>query len=510
MMVASRLSDYPTLEELVADLAPLGPAVAETVVTGVTLDNRQVVPGGLFLACAGIRRHGLDYAEAAVAAGACCILAEPAGEWPEARIRALVTRLAVPVVPVPGLGMHAGDVAARFYGDPSARMRIIGVTGTNGKTSCTHFLAQALHGRERCALLGTLGNGFVDALGKATHTTPDAPSVQRLLSDFAEAGAGAAAMEVSSHALHQHRVGGVRFEVGVFTNLSRDHLDYHGTMDAYADAKARLFRVPGLKAAVINADDGLGQRLLATLPPGVQGIAYGVGLSQHAGFDRWLGATSIRATAEGLELDIVGSAGRGLLRTGVLGRFNAYNLLAVLGALLALDVPFSEALERIATVRGVPGRMELFRAPGRPAAVVDYAHTPDALEQALHAARAHCAGRLWCLFGCGGDRDRGKRPLMGAVAERLADVAVVTSDNPRSEDPDAIIADILGGMSEPAEVRVEPDRARAIAGALGEAAPEDWVLIAGKGHEDYQIVGDRVLPFSDRDQVRRALTGVAS
>ena len=507
MMAAPSMPAGPTLGELIGDLVELPPAVAMLSVSGMSLDSRRLSPGDLFLACEGSRQHGLEFAAGAVAAGASAIVAEPSRDWPESRIRALGQELKVPVVGLSGLSMWSGELAARFHGRPGARLRVFGITGTNGKTSCAHFLAQALAGRERCALIGTLGNGFADALNKASHTTPDAISLHRMFDEFVSAGATAVAMEVSSHALHQYRVGGVDFEVAVFTNLSRDHLDYHGTMESYAEAKARLFAVPSLRAAVINADDAFGRRLLATLPSDVKAIAYGIGEMEHASFERWLRAASVRVTTHGLEMEIEGNWGRGRLNAGVLGRFNGHNLLAVLGTLLALDIPFEEAVHRLSGVQGVPGRMELFSAAGRPTAVVDYAHTPDALEQGLQAVRAHCPGRLWCVFGCGGDRDRGKRPLMGAVAERLADAVMLTNDNPRSEEPRTIIDDIMAGLQRPAAALVEPDRGIAIERALREAAADDWVLIAGKGHEDYQIIGDRMLPFSDREQVRRCLAG---
>jgi UDP-N-acetylmuramoyl-L-alanyl-D-glutamate--2,6-diaminopimelate ligase len=449
----------------------------------------------------------VEFVAHAAASGAVAVLAESTAEWTPDRIDRFVAGCPIPVVPVPGLSGLAGTLAARFFGDPSRSLRVIGVTGTNGKTSISHFLAQALDGSSRCALIGTLGNGFPDQLAEASHTTPDAIQLQALLADFVAQGAETAVMEVSSHALHQERVAGVAFDLAVFTNLSRDHLDYHRSMEAYGEAKARLFTIAGLSGAVINADDPFGQRLLATLRPEIRALAYGLGGEAPAGADHWLSAETVETSSRGLRLRLGGSWGPAELSCGLLGRFNAYNLLAVLGTLLMSGIPFHRALQSLAVLRGVPGRMERFAAPGRPAVVVDYAHTPDALAKVLEAVRDHCTGRLVCVFGCGGDRDRGKRPLMGEVAERLADVVVVTDDNPRSEDGAAIVADILGGVREPDRVRVERERGRAIAGAIAGCAADDWVVVAGKGHETDQLVGDLRLPFSDREEVRRLLAG---
>ena len=386
-------------------------------------------------------------------------------------------------------------------------MVVTGITGTNGKTSCAHFLAEALQDGRRCALVGTLGNGFAGALQPATHTTPDAIQLQAMFADFLASGATDVAMEVSSHALHQHRVSGVDFDVAVFTNLSRDHLDYHRTMEAYGEAKARLFAVQGLKAAVINTDDPFGCRLLGTLRPDIETVAYGLDPAPMEGCTHRLVATRVAVTPGGLDLEIEGTWGRGRAQSPLVGRFNALNLLAVLGVLLVQRVPLAQALRRLEAVRGVPGRMERFSSVEGPTELVDYAHTPDALEKVLETAREHCAGRLVCVFGCGGDRDRGKRPLMGAVAQRLADVVVLTDDNPRSENGDTIIGEILAGMERPEKVVVERNRGQAIANALENAGSDDWVVVAGKGHEETQQLGDLKLPFSDRVTVQRALAG---
>ncbi|MEN8174665.1 MAG: UDP-N-acetylmuramoyl-L-alanyl-D-glutamate--2,6-diaminopimelate ligase [Pseudomonadota bacterium] len=490
-----------TLAELLSGWVTVPVEIAGLEVCGLSLDSRDLVPGGVFLACPGASHHGLDFLQAAMEARAAAVLAEPGGNWSEGRIASLAPQAPLPLIIVKGLGAIAGHLASRFYGDPSRALKVIGVTGTNGKTSCTHFLAQALQGDPGCALIGTLGNGFPGRLEAATHTTPDAVRVQAILARFRGEGADSVAMEVSSHALHQGRIAGVAVDVAVFTNLTRDHLDYHHSMEAYAEAKSRLFGVDGLQAAVINSDDEFGRSLVADIAPGVRRITYGRRPPpQDAAVDH-LGLTTVAARTSGLSLRVQTFGGAVEFEVPVVGEFNAYNILAVLGVLLAMDLPLAEAVERLAGVRGAPGRMELFHGSGGGTAVVDYAHTPDALEQALTSLHQWCAGRLICVFGCGGDRDRGKRPAMGAVAERLADEVILTDDNPRSEDGDAIVADILSGIAQPDDVRVERDRSRAIRQALAAASSGDCVLIAGKGHENYQLVGTERRSFSDREQV---------
>jgi UDP-N-acetylmuramoyl-L-alanyl-D-glutamate--2,6-diaminopimelate ligase len=373
-----------------------------------------------------------------------------------------------------------------------------GITGTNGKTSVSHWLSQAFtHLGRRTAALGTLGNGFPGDMAPATHTTPDAVSLQGLLARYRDAGAAGVAMEVSSHGLDQGRVAEVAFDVAVLTNLSRDHLDYHGTMEAYAAAKARLFHWPGLKAAVVNADDDLGAALMQQIQ-GTRVISYGL----KAGDLR----ASLQANRLGLKLEIISPWGNGRLESPLLGTFNGYNLLAALGALLAADVPLPEALAALATVRAAAGRMQTVEGfPGAPSVIVDFAHTPDALDKVLAALKPLTRGRLICVFGCGGGRDTGKRPLMGAAVAGRADRAVVTSDNPRNEDPVHIVQDILAGMPAGETQAVILDRREAIRTAIAEAGPEDIVLLAGKGHEDYQEIHGVKRPFSDLAEARAAL-----
>jgi len=472
-------------------------------VADLTLDSREVRAGSAFLACRGRTRHGLDYAPAAVAAGARAVLWEPAPGVVAPQFSA-----AVLVVAVPELTAQAGFIADRFFGAPSARLAVTGITGTNGKTTSAWLLAAALSASGRsCAYLGTLGSGLPGHVVPGTHTTPDAVTLHRQLAGLRDAGALAVAMEVSSHALDQRRCNGVRFQVAVFTNLSRDHLDYHGDMQSYAAAKSRLFDWPTLTARVINVDDPLGLELAARAPPGATLIVTGRRSDPAA---RVPGARFIRAARcvhapRGLVVSLETSWGAAQLHSGLLGDFNVDNLLTVLGVLLASGLELELACALLAGCEAPPGRMQLAGGGDQPLAIVDYAHTPDALEKALRAARAHCAGRLLCVFGCGGERDRGKRAHMGRIAESLADVLYVTDDNPRGEDAQRIVADILAGLQHPQRAQLNHDRAATITAALAAALPGDVVLVAGKGHEDYQLIGTERRAFSDLAQVRVAL-----
>jgi UDP-N-acetylmuramoyl-L-alanyl-D-glutamate--2,6-diaminopimelate ligase len=462
-------------------------------VHGLVQDSRKVKAGDLFLALPGEKADGRDFIPQALASGATAVLWESQGfRWDPA--------WRVPNLGVAGLRGRLGEIADRFYGNPSASLWMAGVTGTNGKTSCSHWIAQTLSrlGR-RTAVIGTVGNGFPGALEPAANTTPDAIALHAQLAAFRKAGAQACAMEVSSHGIEQGRVNGVHFDVALFTNLSRDHLDYHKTMEDYAAAKAKLFRWPGLRNAVVNLDDSFGRELAASLDPArVNLIGYGLGRGEIAGHN-------LDLSTRGLKLEIETPWGAAKLQSRMLGAFNASNLLGVLGVLVSADVPLKDAVEALAAVEPVPGRLQMVREPQAPLVVVDYAHSPDALEKVLQTLRELLApgARLHCVFGCGGDRDPGKRPLMGEVATRLADHVVMTSDNPRSEEPLAIIRDILRGAHP--NYAVEPDRAAAMAQALYGAQPEDVVLIAGKGHETYQEIRGERLPFDDAEVARELL-----
>ncbi|MBM0107507.1 UDP-N-acetylmuramoyl-L-alanyl-D-glutamate--2,6-diaminopimelate ligase [Steroidobacter sp. S1-65] len=477
-------------------------------ISDLTLDSRAVRPGAAFVALPGTRTHGIGFAEQAVKAGASAILWEPsegvaAPNLPEG----------VPLIAIPELTNWLGTIADWFFDAPSTGVRVVGVTGTNGKTTTAHVIADALQRLNvTSAYAGTLGYGRVGALRGGTLTTPDCITVQRQLAELRDEGVRCLGMEVSSHALDQGRVYGVRFDTAVFTNLTRDHLDYHGTLEEYGEAKAHLFRWPSLRNAIINVDDVFGRELATRVAHTCLVVFSRNGPIQldprwhsEKGEVKQLFARRVTAAPNGLDIEFDGSWGPATLRSRFVGDFNVENLLAVLATLLTSGVSIPQAVAALENCAPPPGRMETITAPDRPLAIVDYAHTPDALEKALLAVRKHRSGKLVCVFGCGGDRDPGKRPLMGAIAERLADRVIVTDDNPRTENGDSIVADILKGLTRPEAALVERDRALAIARAIAASDRTDVVLIAGKGHEDYQIVGTERRSFSDREQALRAL-----
>ncbi len=480
------------LRELLPDVDGIP---ADLAITALVQDSREVVPGAAFVAIGGFGTHGLAFTDSARARGAVAVLFEPPApaEHPAP----------ADAIAVPGLRARLGEMAHRFHGRPSEAMSVVGVTGTNGKTSTVQLLAQAWTLRGTCAgSIGTLGAGLHGRIEPTGFTTPLVLRLHALIGELRDAGARALAMEVSSHALDQGRVDGVRFDVGVFTNLTRDHLDYHGSMAAYGAAKARLFGWPGLGAAVVNIDDDYGRPLCAALPPHIRAIC----VSSRDTEGATLRATDIVLDANGLAFDLVADDARHAVRSPLLGRFNVDNLLAVAGALHALDGDLAGIADTLSRLQPIHGRMNrLGGGEGQPLVVVDYAHTPDALEQALATLRAHTAGRLVCVFGCGGERDTGKRPQMGALVERLADVAIVTDDNPRGEDGDAIVAHILAGLSDADAAIVERDRREAIRRAVALAGEGDVVLIAGKGHESTQDIGGVLHPFDDTAVARDAL-----
>lgn len=478
-----------------ADLLPDLEIPRDIVIRGLVLDSRHIEPGDAFVAIAGFGAHGLGFVEQAQAAGASAILFEPPAP----------AEFDVPAdaIAVPGLRARMGEMADRFHARPSRDMSMVGVTGTNGKTSTVQLLAQAWHLRGlRAASIGTLGAGLYGEVVPTGFTTPLVLQMHALLAQLRDAGAKAVAMEVSSHALDQGRVDAVHFDVGVFTNLTRDHLDYHGDMGGYGAAKARLFAWPELQAAVINLDDAFGRRLMAQLPKDLRAI----GLSSRDEAQASMRASSLRLDANGIAFDLtVGNDSYGV-QSKLLGRFNVDNLLAVAGALHALGDAPADIARTLSKLQPIHGRMNRLGGDGlRPLVVIDYAHTPDALEQALASLRDHAPARLICVFGCGGERDVGKRPLMAACAERLADRVIVTDDNPRGEDGDAIVADILAGFAKPEATTVQRDRAQAIARAIGEAGVDDIVLIAGKGHEPYQEIAGVRYEFDDTAVARQCL-----
>jgi UDP-N-acetylmuramoyl-L-alanyl-D-glutamate--2,6-diaminopimelate ligase len=487
--VSTAIAADVEVEELLARL-PL-------TVTRIVSDSRRVRQGDAFAAYQGSREDGRRYIGDAIERGAGSILWDPQGfswnrDWK------------LPHLPIENLRARLGAIAAQIYGHPSRELWMVGVTGTNGKTSCSHWIAAGLDGAgRRAAILGTLGNGLWGSLAPADNTTPDAAELHELLRGLKTRGAEAVSMEVSSHGLDQGRVNGVAFDVALFTNLSRDHLDYHGTMAAYGAAKARLFAWPGLRVAVINADDPFGQSLIdAARSRGRKVLTYGFGAADIVG-------TRLVATGSGLAFSLETPWGRGEVYTPLVGAFNAANLLGVLGVLLVSGVALEPALAYLARAEAPPGRMQRLGGGQAPLVVIDYAHTPDALEKVLRTLRAAVGepGELVCVFGCGGDRDRGKRPEMGRVAARLADRVIVTSDNPRSEDPEIIASEIVRGIRETGNRRyaIELARESAIALAIGEANLGDVVLVAGKGHEAYQERSGVRVPFLDADHAARAL-----
>lgn len=468
-------------------------AGSATLIRELTLDSRKVRPGDLFLAVPGSQQDGRVHIADAISRGAAAVAYEAEGAL-------TMTASSATLVPLKNLAGQLSAIAGRFYGEPSRALHLVGITGTNGKTSVSQLLAQALDRLgEPCGIIGTLGTGFHGGLQLGLHTTPDPIGVQATLAELKKGGARAVAMEVSSHGLDQGRVAALDFDVAVFTNLSRDHLDYHGSMEAYGAAKARLFAGAGLSCRVINLDDAFG-RELAAMPSESRLIGYSLD-DQNA----WLYCRDIHFSSEGVRAHLASPGGEGSLRSPLLGRFNLSNLLAVIGALLGMDYPLDDILKVLPELQAPPGRMQRLGGNRLPAVVVDYAHTPDALEKALEALRPHVTGRLLCLFGCGGERDSGKRALMGAVAERLADQVLVTDDNPRSESAEQIRADILAGCSDATRVTEVAGRGKAIAALVQSAQTGDVILLAGKGHENYQEINGLRHPFADLDEAGKAL-----
>lgn len=457
-------------------------------ITGLTADSRTLRDGDAFIAVSGQTAHGLSYLTPEQAGRAAVVLFEPPA--PDAY------RPSEHALPVPALKQLQARIAARYFGSPFEAMTVIGVTGTNGKTSTVQLLAEAFSKTGRCAgTIGTLGIGLFGNIRSGERTTPDVIAVHRALAEMHDAGAQVVAMEVSSHALEQGRVEEVVFDTAVFTNLTLDHLDYHGSMQAYFDAKAKLFTCPGLRQAVVNVDDAYGRALLDRLPAGLPLLR----VSANGDPDADLRVDDIRLGLDGMRFTLVHGGQRSEIASPLLGRFNVDNLLAVAGVLFTQGYDLAKIGDLLGALLPVDGRMSRLGGTGRqPLVVVDYAHTPDALEQTLTTLRGHGQARLICVFGCGGDRDRGKRPLMAACAERLADLVWITDDNPRTESGDAIVAEIVGGLLHPARVRIQRDRRLAIAEALRAAGSGDIVLIAGKGHETYQEVDGVKSDFDDR------------
>ncbi|WP_101774646.1 UDP-N-acetylmuramoyl-L-alanyl-D-glutamate--2,6-diaminopimelate ligase [Pasteurella oralis] len=466
--------------------------------TEMILDSRAVQQGCLFVALKGHQVDGRHYISQAIENGAAAVLSEADLATQHLQIR---FEQHVPIISFYQLSQHLSQLADLFYNHPSQKLTLVGVTGTNGKTTISQLLAQwtTLLGH-KSAVMGTIGNGLFGQVEEAANTTGSAIEIQSGLASFVKQGAEFAAIEVSSHGLVQHRVEALDFAVTIFTNLSRDHLDYHHTMENYAAAKKRLFTELRSKHQIINVDDEIGRAWLTQLP---SAVAVSCNPNFQTTQQQWLKATRIVFNNKGAHVHFESSWGNGELQSHLIGEFNVSNLLLVFAALLSLGYEQQQLMQSVAQLTGVCGRMEMLSAEKHATAIVDYAHTPDALEKALQAARLHCHGQLWCVFGCGGDRDRGKRPLMAAIAEQLADKVIVTDDNPRTESPIQIVSDILAGFSSQAEVKVIHERENAIAFAIQQAAKDDVILIAGKGHEDYQIIGQQKQHFSDQETVRK-------
>lgn len=483
------------LSQLVNGIADID---TDIEVGGLSLDSRKVKPGDLFIALNGALQHGISHAKQAVENGAIAMLYDPAG------LDNLEQQtVAVHAIAITDLSQKLGEIAAHFYGHPSRQIDLIGITGTNGKTTCSQLIAQAL---PNCGVIGTLGWGQPEHLNATINTTPDALAVQQILRALVDQGNRAITMEVSSHGLEQGRVNGIDFKGAVFTNLSRDHLDYHGNMTAYLQAKLRLFSNPALQFAVVNLDDVNSDEVLAALNKNVKCWGFSTNGRQVKGVE-CITANNVRHGANGIEFNVQWSQQTMQASTKVVGAFNLQNVMTVLCTLLAMGWVFDKAVMQLAHLKAVTGRMEKFGGLNQPLVIVDYAHTPDALEKVLTAARGN--GKLWAVFGCGGDRDKGKRPEMGRIAETYADHVVVTDDNPRSEASDAIINDILAGCTSD-KVSIINDRSTAITTVIQQAGQNDCVVIAGKGHENYQEIQGIKIPFSDQAVAQQALAARSS
>ncbi len=468
------------------------PPEADVDAARLILDSRQAKHGDVFIALKGTKSDGRQYIADVIARGAAAVLVES-----DNVSTGIIFQNNIPLIPIRDLRKLLGEIAAVFYGFPAQKMKMFGVTGTNGKTSCTHFIAQALQQFQiPCGIMGTLGSGLYGALGEPGLTTPDAVTLHATLKEFLQQGAKATAMEVSSHSIDQGRVNGIAFEAGIFTNLTQDHLDYHGTMDAYAAVKKRFFTDFSMKHIIVNSDDSHGRKWLSELNhPSL--FAFGLRHVQLPPSIPQIFADKISLTSSGIQSTISTPWGEGDLLLPLIGQFNLSNVLAVLAVLCLQEIPFEKVLHALSQLTAVPGRMQLLGGHGKPLVAVDYSHTPDALEKALQALRHHTGGKLICVFGCGGDRDAAKRPLMAKIAEELADQVIVTNDNPRHEEPEEIARQIISGFEHPERVSVLLDRSKAIEKSIQCAAANDCILIAGKGAEHYQQIGDQRFLFDD-------------
>lgn len=504
MNTAEQLNFNGALLELLSGLATVpDPAhqAVNVVVTGIQLDSRMLRKGDLFLACFGRNHDAREFIGEAIKTGVTAVLAETGGQWQGTQI---IDGIAV--IAVDNLSAKLSEIAARFYGHPSLRLSVIGITGTNGKTSCSQFIAQALaNSGFSCGTIGTLGYGVYGKLQETQLTTPDPVFTQMALAEMVQGGIDPVVMEVSSVGLHQKRVKAVKFDTAIFTNLTRDHLDYHESMEAYGNNKKKLFTSEGLSRAIINLDDPYALSVINAIAPSVEMCTYSIKNSAATVY-----AESLTLTRQGFEARVVTPIGAGVIKGKLFGYFNVSNLLAVISVFVSYlpkkkELDIEQLCELVSGLSPVDGRMQIVGDTAEITALVDYAHTPDGLRSALKGLRDHFSGNIWCVFGCGGNRDKGKRPIMGEIAEAFADKVIIADDNPRNEEGDKIVEHIQSGMKSPEQTVVLRDREKAIAYAIGNAEPGDVVLVAGKGHETYQDVGGSRLIFSDANQVRLAL-----
>jgi UDP-N-acetylmuramoyl-L-alanyl-D-glutamate--2,6-diaminopimelate ligase len=506
MMTAEKMNFTKSLSELLNGLADVDASIIASVnVSGVAIDSRRVKEGDLFMAYQGTNVNGVDYIDNAINAGASVVVIDD-----DENINP--DSISVPSVKVSSLRKQAGIIVSRFYDEPSRKMEVIGVTGTNGKTTVTYMIAQVLLTLgKQSAVIGTIGNGLLGKVESDKTTTPDPVKLHSLFSNWV-CEVDSVVMEVSSHALDQGRVAGTVFDTAIFTNLSRDHLDYHKTFEEYANAKFQLFKSSGLKNAIVNADDDYGLEFLNNLPEELKVIAYST-KSTDKEINRkntlFVYCETIETDQLKTKLKVQSPWGQVTIQMGLLGAFNVENILAAFSALCLSGLAAEEVAKALSKFIGVPGRMEYFSNANKPLVIIDYAHTPDALEKALRSIRPYCKGKLHCVFGCGGDRDTGKRPEMGKIAESLSDYVVITNDNPRTEAEEKIVKDILKGIKNSSNVTVLYDRSEAIMSTFLNADVDDIIVVAGKGHETTQQVGTTLLPFSDRELARRLMEGEA-
>jgi UDP-N-acetylmuramoyl-L-alanyl-D-glutamate--2,6-diaminopimelate ligase len=493
-----------SLTSLLAGMLTDPTLLDEIEVSAISLDSRTVQAGGLYLSLATDNKQRLCYLKQAISSGVSVVLYEQEQDLISDEITALA-KANIAAYAVRNLADKAGEIAARFYGHPSLALTVIAVTGTNGKTSVSQFIAQSLELLQMpCGVIGTLGAGRIGALNTTGMTTPDPVTLQAILADFCYQGIQYAVIEASSHALQQGRLNSVTIDVAILTNLSRDHLDYHHNMEDYSAAKALLFKFSSVKTAILNSDDKFGQILMTDLSDtGGKTIWDYSQQNEQASFY----AKNCEVTPSGIQFEVIGELGNQTIKSSLLGQFNIDNLLATLASLISINISFKKACDVIEKCTSIDGRMQAYGDDKQAQVVVDFAHTPDALTKALTTLRKHLSekGQLWCVFGCGGDRDVGKRAEMGRSAEQYADKVVLTDDNPRGEDPSAIMNDVLKGISEPKKVTIEHNRKLAIAYAISHASTNDIILVAGKGHEQFQEIAGVKQPYSDTECVKEML-----